>query len=422
MNDSFSVHIEDVSLNDSFSVNIEDISLNDSYFFNKLNLQLQNIDSNHLFHEKVVVHNNYDMLNTPMFVSQNNSDNGSEDDDKLSDDKLSDTRNSIVPCSVPCSVPSPRSEYQIHNEIIEAKKNQNSQYKKLTFQEVEKSIEKYYDYDTKYSNEFDLLITYLNGQKNLFIQSQKITQNKLNFLILPSLFMSATVTLFLPISYEIGYWWTPIFVSILNAAITLLISFVNHYKLESKQELFGYFAVQYEQLQTQMELKNNQLLFFEKKNQKQYVRKEIQKLEKKINQLKNSSTVLIPEELNQLFPVIYHINIFSVIKKIENYRTDLIHKLCDVKNEIRYILLKKNISTKEQTRLNLLINTKEKIRKDIVTYKNSYYDIDCIFNNEIAFAESYRTLFLLFSCFFAKKKQYNDLQNSNEIIHKFNNF
>jgi hypothetical protein len=355
----------DIDSSNNFAITIDGSSpsevsfgqINDTYFFDKLNLQLSNI------------HNND--TNTPLFLSQNNSDDEN---------------------SHP-SIQSPRSDYQLHNEFDEY-----PSHKKLSFEEVEKSIEKYYDCETKYSNEFDLLITYLNGQKHLFIQSQKITQTKLNVLIVPSLIMSATITLFLPLSSDRHYWFTPILVSILNATITLFISLVNYCKLESTQELFGYFANQYEKLQTDLEFKNNRLLFIENKNQKKYISKEIQKLEKKMNEIKNSSTILVPAELNKLFPIIYHINIFSVIKKIENYRSELIHKLRDVKNEIRFILFKKDkLQENEKRRIQLLIETKEKIRKQIVSYKNSYYDIDSLFNKEIKFAESH-TIFILSSC------------------------
>jgi|694.fasta_scaffold04044_7 hypothetical protein len=385
---------------DSYSITIEelDLSMND-FFSDKLDLFLKNISSDKITRsvDDDVVSNNIEMgllSNTPLNISQNNSDSESE----LIEDS------------------SPREDYEIHNEMAELNSKTSDDvigggkhYRELTFDEVEKSIEKYYDYETKYSNEFDLLITYLNGQKHLFIQSQKITETKLNMLIVPSLVMSATITLFLPLSNEKNFWWTSIFVSILNAVITLLISLVNYYKLESSQQLFGYFANQYDKLLTDLEFKNNRLLFMDKKLQKPFIIDTIQIFEKKMNEIKESYIILVPEELNRLFPIIYHINIFAVIKRIENYKMDLICKFRDVKNEIRFILFKwqKNgVKTeKEKKRLTLLIETKEKIRKQLISYKNSYHDIDILFNREIKFAESYRNFFLLSSCCITKKIQ-----------------
>ena len=390
---------------DSFIINIlnspyVDGSMNDTYFVNKLNSQLQSLKhdehtslSNGFVSNGLLSSNG---KNTPMYLSKSNSCDSHDTE-----------------------CPSPHSEYQLHDEIVE--QQNDTPYKLLTFQEVEKSIGKYYDFETKYSNEFDLLVTYLNGQKHLYIQCQKITQTKLNILIVPSLVMSATITLFLPLSNVTQYWWTSIFVSVLNAAITLLISLINYYKLESSQELYGQMSKKYEKLQVDLEFKNNRLLFIDKKDQKKYILKETERLEKKMIDIKNSAIVLIPEEINQLFPIIYHINIFSVIKKIENYRTDLIYKFRDVKNEIRYILNKTGgYKEKEQLqkRLNLLLDTKEKIRKQIISYKNSYHDIDSLFNTEIKFAESYRNYFLLLSFCFCRtclKRKIDVPDDINEI-------
>jgi antitoxin component YwqK of YwqJK toxin-antitoxin module len=111
------------------------------------------------------------------------------------------------------------------------------------------------------------------------------------------------------------------------------------------------------------------------------------------------------------------------LKKIENYRTNLIHKFRDIKNEIRFILYKRkrtrlnqkfigfndtvfpeikndSVSNSLKKRLDILIQAKEIVRKQIVSYKNSYYYIDSIFNQEIKYADSYRNFFLLFSWFY----------------------
>lgn len=385
--ETFAITVHDFSLNDLSAnhLSMNDLLMNDAYFFNKLDTLQGGDEKSATFTDEKSALPMFDGENTPLFFSQNNS----EDE---YDGEFGRTDN--------IEIHSPRSQYEIHNEVIEI--HNSSKYKVLSFDEVEKSIEKYYDCDMKYLNEFDLLVTYLNGQKHLFLKGQKLTQTKLNILIVPSLVMSATITLFLPISSHRVFWFTTIFVSLLNATITLLISVVNHYKFESKQELFGHFAKEYENLKNSLEIKNNKLLFIDKKQQQRYISSQIKKMEKRINAIKNSSSVLLPSELNRLFPVIYHINIFSLLKKIENYRTNLIHKFRDVKNEIRFILYNKkkrmNFGSDSESikkRLDILIHTKERVRKQIVSYKNAYYHIDSVFNDEIKYAESYQNIFLL---------------------------
>ena len=56
--------------------------------------------------------------------------------------------------------------------------------------------------------------------------------------------------------------------------------------------------------------------------------------------MKEVNNVLIPAEMNQIFPIICHVNIFSFIKKLENHRQILILKFKDIQNEIRFILHK----------------------------------------------------------------------------------
>ena len=53
--------------------------------------------------------------------------------------------------------------------------------------------------------------------------------------------------------------------------------------------------------------------------------------------MKEGSNVLIPEYIKTIFPIITHINIFSFIKKTENYKKQLIIQFRDIKNEIKYV-------------------------------------------------------------------------------------
>jgi len=278
-------------------------------------------------------------------------------------------------------------------------------FKKLSFHSVEKSLEQYYDHDnSKYINELDILITYLNGQKHVYIQSKKITGTKLNLLMIPALILSASLTIFIPLTQV---WWNVILVSLFNGSITLLISLITYFKLESTKEMYGHFSNQYEKLQTKLEFTNNKLLFIDNKNeQRKIIYDCIVEMETKINEIKELSEE-IPEELHALFPIISHINIFTVIKKIEGYKKDLVMKFRDIKNEIRYIRWKEqecDVAINIQSRLLFLLETKEKIREQLMTYKNTYYEIDAIFNREILYAENYRTLAFFCSWIMPTKK------------------
>ena len=85
-----------------------------------------------------------------------------------------------------------------NNSDDEEEKELSSKYRKLTYDEMEKIIMNNYDNENKYSNELDILITYLKGQKVLYTYSNRITRWKLNILTIPSLFFTATLTIFTP--------------------------------------------------------------------------------------------------------------------------------------------------------------------------------------------------------------------------------
>ena len=181
-------------------------------------------------------------------------------------------------------------------------------------------------------------------------------------------------------------------------------------------------AKQYDKLQTKLEIANSKLLFIDNEaEQTNLIMEKIREFEDSMSEIKENTSVFIPEELKPLFPLICHINIFSLIKKIETYKKTLIVKYKDVKNEMRYIFYKYNninininntdhlshkssspthshsqhhtssqISTeinRSKNRLLLLVDIKTKLKDEIINYKNAYYYIDQAFTREIVDAE-----------------------------------
>jgi hypothetical protein len=321
----------------------------DQHFIHKLNEDFELIRMNTSVYES----------NSPIIMSNENSD---DSDDELDIDELD-------------------SNYQNTDE--------KKSLKKLTFREVKKSINKYYEVDDKYYNELDILTTYLKGQKNLYIKSRTITQTKLNMLMIPSLIGTAIISICAPIIQT--YYWSGAFISGLNAVVALCISFVHYLKLESSSELFLYLMNQYDRLESTIEFTNNKIAFFENDKEKNdLVLSKMKEVEKKINEIKETTIIFIPNEVKQIFPIICNVNIFSFIKRIETYKKNLLVKFKDIKNEILYIEWKwgNKIENKEQKRLDFLLKMKEKIKDEILQYKNAYGCIDELFMREIKQADN----------------------------------
>ena len=197
---------------------------------------------------------------------------------------------------------------KISNHFIQ----KNNTYKKVDYDSIKRSLDKYYDSDNLYSTELDILTTYMKGQKNIYIQSKHLCQRKLNCLMVPSLFFSAFITI-IATFIECNSWSTA-FISGMNAIVTLFISLVNYLKLEAAVEIYLQAANHYDNLQTTLELTHSKLMFLKDDSEKStLVLHKFGEIENKITEMKLSNNILIPEEIKSLFPIICHINIFAFI-------------------------------------------------------------------------------------------------------------
>ena len=323
------------------------------------------------------------------------------------------------------------------NETYTSNMNSSKmKYTKLNTNDIQRYIRKYHSdcLIDKYANELDILTTFIKGQKNLYIQSNNITQQKLNLLVFPALLVAAAITAFSPI-LECKESNKNILTG-LNAIVTLFISMVGFLKLESSSEKFFVIASLFDTIETSLELSSTKIMVMKKeKDISQLVISKFNEVEDKIAEYKLITPVLIPEEIKTLFPIISHVNIFSFIKKTELIKRGLIEKLKDVKNEIHLIQYKWNkmetirkikLSAsylnnkqdpdsidhtppytdykKEQSRLTYLHQLKNDIKNEIMEFQNAYTIMDTIFSREIAHAEKNQNQWwFCLLCFYGKK-------------------
>ena len=270
-------------------------------------------------------------------------------------------------------------------------------FRKLTYNEVSRSFDQYDS--SKYFNEMSILHTYFNGQKHLYTYSKNVTYRKLNMLMLPTMFLSASGTIMVP--FIIDFEWSAGTITTIYAIITLLLGLVNYFRLESSYQQFSILADRYDKLQTSLELTNSKLVFIENGVElERSVAFNIRGFEDKLSDIVN---VIVPEDVKRLFPVICNINIFSFIRKVEAQKRGLIIQYKDCKNEIRYIYHKGkekgNGYGKRDVRLQSLLDAKERLRTEIIQYKDVYNSIDIEFTREIRMAEDkIKNWFLILLC------------------------
>lgn len=425
-----------------FDINNVDY-LNDVYDDSNSPLTMSNENSDNEIeegNENDGFHNDYDMHMIPIETSKtyelfkNNEHGYIQSDDSahevdvvdieelnLQQNEISQKNNRYVQKSLPIHTINTLSQNQKNDDHIDPQRC-----KMLSYKDIERTVDKYYETDDKQSSEVDILLTYLRGQKNIYLQSKNVFQSKLNGLMIPTILFSAAIAVMTPFIQQ--YEWSGALITGINGITALFITIIRYYKLESSVEIFNNISNQYDHLETSLEITSNKLLFNVESIPNRKLYEKIRDIEKKISEIKESITIHIPYEIKRIFPIICHINIFSFIKRIETNKKNIMMKFKDIKNEIRYIVhhsktgnyendvLKKK---REQNRLKYLLDIKQKIKEELFHYKNAYNYIDHLFTREINHADRIR--FFSFYYFFSYKKIKNT-KITNPIINEYLEF
>ena len=335
----------------------------------------------------------------------------------------------------------PEQDYRLSPfSSVSSNSSENSKkttYKKLTFEEVEHSIQKNLKQEKLFS-ELDIIITYIKGQKYIYSQSFYITQQKVHLLVFPSLFITSAIMVIAPIIQV--YPWSGYLLTGLNAILTLFISILNFWNLQYIMTQYNGYATHYDRLETSLVMTRNQIYLLENvKEQTEIILDKLRETENRMMEMKESSSILLPTEIKTQTPIICNFDIFSFIHKMEKRNKNMIVHYKDIKNEIRYIMFKwkskdrdqyieddihseyldnnkdtfyrpgihQNESLKkesERNRLVYLLKEKETTKTKLLENHQKYSKIQDVFLNEILIAEknqhNFWFLFHYYLCFF----------------------
>ena len=326
-------------------------------------------------------------------------------------------------------------------------------YNKLSYGDVLQQINKSYELDMihRYSSALDILASYIKGQKTIYMETRTYTQTILNFLMIPSIFLSGLITVLQPHFSEYPY-----VLAALSASVTCLLAIINYSKLDGAAEAHKIAAYQYDKLQTFTEFQSGQVLLFSNpllnnENKTRYCEKQLhqikkmykgngatteilteaenemlnsvyqerleaetelinnmrdimQRIEKDIATIKETNQFIIPQKIRHTYLFLYNTNVFSIIKKIDDYRAKTLTDLKNVKNELRFIKAyqkQHSVAKYSQRSAQLFLQKKEII--NIILFLNTAYSmIDKIFQQEILNAkmrQHYWCRFFLYDIF-----------------------
>ncbi len=261
-------------------------------------------------------------------------------------------------------------------------------YNKLSFTDVEHSINKHYNQD-KMIGTMDTLVAHIKCQTILYVEAKNLTQKRLNILMIPSLIIATLITVMTP--YITTYSNGSYIITAMNALTTMLLTLINHLKLETYTKNYEQIAMRYEKILSSLELFSTKIIYgSETSNFKTIVEAKFKEIEDKILEIKEQNDMLLPEDVKAKFPVISNINIFSTINAIEMHRKTLITRLRSVKNEIRYIYAKwesplynPKERENEEKQLVILREKKDQLKEELLQHYNAFSYINEIFEKEL---------------------------------------
>ena len=277
-------------------------------------------------------------------------------------------------------------------EEIEEKESQIEEKKKLQspelydYKDVDKALITQFNSlkNTNYSTICDIIAVYLKGQKILYTEAKTVCEQRLTFLMLPSIFLTVLGSILSLVLKDL--WFGNFVVSAIGGVTTFLLAVVNYLKLDARAEAHKTSAYKFDKLQSYVEFSSGRLLFITCDDDSILV-EIIKKTESDVGDIKETNLFILPEYVRYMYPNLYSINVFSEVKRIQNREMMYTNQLKDIMNE--KLLLEHleenlvNVDPKLKEKKKILEIQQKQYVNLIIYLRDEYLFIDNIFKKEL---------------------------------------
>jgi hypothetical protein len=253
----------------------------------------------------------------------------------------------------------------------------------FTYQQIDKSMDSNYNYkESNHSMICDIIALYLKGQKILYTESKSLCEYRLNYLMLPTICITAVCTVISIALKE--YPYGALLVSSLNALNFFFLNLINYLKLDAKAEAHRVSAYKFDKIQSKLEFNSGKMLFIYGAHRE--IEKLINDTEKDVREIKETNQFILPELIRHNYPRLHNVNVFSEVKKIQSEEIMIVNHLKDIMNElVNNKLLLQNDPTNDaiKKKITRLESDRQHRTDAYIMMKDKYLEIDKLFEEEM---------------------------------------
>jgi len=282
--------------------------------------------------------------------------------------------------AVPATVPIDSSSESNQNTTLPEGTGAKTSAEKFGYREISETLTNtYMDTEMNNSTICDIIAVYLKGQKILYTEAKTYCEQKLTFLMLPTILITVTCSVLNVVIKDLPYGTT--IVSGLNGLVAFILALISYLKLDARAEAHRTSAYKFDKLQSYVEFYSGKILFVTSASKD--LGKVIVETENNVREIKETNQFVLPEYIRYNYPKLCGYNVFSEVKKIQTREMRLVNELKDIFNDMLELQSAPPTDLVASSRLNELEVTKKMKTDEIIRMKDAYLNIDRDYEDEM---------------------------------------